>query len=175
MQLWSRDFRAEARRRNEQRYAGEDGGADDCAYLGDRLVRRRSPRRMQAELSHRYFRTTTLSANDVPPRSTGRCAQFSCRALRQRLEHRRLASLKILDVSDGRIGLSGLLEGLVQIAEITACRHSFDGAIDRGDRLEGAIVACGVRPTPPRSASSSSFAAIASGSTMTAFFHSYKR
>jgi hypothetical protein len=66
-------------------------------------------------------------------------ARLLRRLPRHGLEHRRLPRLEILDVSDAGIGFPGLLEGLVQVAEITACRHSFDGAIDRSHRLKGAI------------------------------------
>jgi hypothetical protein len=48
-----------------------------------------------------------------------------CVAIASDYEHRSFPSLKILDV--------------VQVAEIAACRHPFDGAVDGSRRLEGAL------------------------------------
>jgi hypothetical protein len=59
------------------------------------------------------------------------------------LEHRRLPWLEILDVSDAGIGFPGLLLGLVQVAEIADCRHSFDGVIRRGHHPIGELLELG--------------------------------
>jgi hypothetical protein len=91
----------------------------------------------------------------------------------QRLEHRRLPRLKVIGISEARVGLAGFLECGLELLQLVGepVMVSFTTATAASAR--STATACGVNPTPPRSARSSSLAAIAAwSSASTPFFHS---